>query len=102
MAGQPAVDNKPKSTGQLRRLDDMETAGTATVLVDHYDDDWSRLWWVRIRGRAVVHREHDDAAQVVLGALAAKYAQYREHPPTGAVYRVEMDEVRSWRPSGNR
>ena len=93
-----AVDHKPKRTGQLRRLDDMETAGTATVLVDHYDDDWSRLWWVRIRGRAVVHREHDDAAQVVLGALAAKYAQYRERPPAGAVYRIAMDEVRSWRP----
>ena len=93
-----AVDTKPKRTGQLRRLDDMETAGTATVLVDQYDDDWSRLWWVRIRGRAVVHREHDDAAQVVLGALAAKYAQYRESPPAGAVYRIAMDEVRSWRP----
>ena len=93
-----AVDHKPKRTGQLRRLDDMETAGTATVLVDHYDDDWSRLWWVRIRGRAVVHREHDDAAQVVLGALAAKYAQYRESPPAGTVYRIAMDEVRSWRP----
>jgi len=93
-----AVDNKPKRTGQLRRLDDMETAGTATVLVDHYDDDWSRLWWVRIRGRAVVHRERDDAALVVLGALAAKYAQYRERPPAGAVYRIAMDEVRSWRP----
>ena len=53
----------------------METAGTATVLVDHYDDDWSRLWWVRIRGRAVVDRKHDDAAQAVLGALAAKVAQ---------------------------
>jgi len=93
-----AVDHKPKRTGQLRRLDDMETAGTATVLVDHYDDDWSRLWWVRIRGRAVVHRERDDAAQLVLGALAAKYAQYRERPPAGAVYRIAMDEVRSWRP----
>ncbi|MEJ7718947.1 MAG: pyridoxamine 5'-phosphate oxidase family protein [Ilumatobacteraceae bacterium] len=52
-----AVDDKPKRTGQLRRLDDMESAGTATVLVDHYDEDWSQLWWVRVRGRAAVHRE---------------------------------------------
>ena len=50
-----AVDHKPKRTGQLRRLDDMEHSGRATVLVDHYDDeDWSLLWWVRVRGRAVV------------------------------------------------
>ncbi len=75
-----AVDHKPKRTGQLRRLDDMETAGTATVLVDHYDDEWSRLWWVRIRGRAVVHRERDDAALAVLAALAAKYSQSASRP----------------------
>jgi hypothetical protein len=30
-------------------------------------------------------------------ALIAKYAQYREHPPDGAVYRVALDEVRAWR-----
>src|SRR4051794_38756710 len=57
-----AVDHKPKRTGQLRRLDDMERSGQATVLVDHYDDDWSMLWWVRWRGRAEVHRVDDEAA----------------------------------------
>jgi PPOX class probable F420-dependent enzyme len=95
-----AVDHKPKRTGQLRRLDDMESTGTATVLVDHYDDDWSQLWWVRIRGQAMVHRDRDDPeVDVVLAALAAKYAQYRSRPPEGAIYRIAMDEVRSWRPA---
>jgi len=93
-----AVDHKPKRTGQLRRLDDMETAGSATVLVDHYDDDWSRLWWIRIRGRTMVHRDRDNEAVAALAALAAKYPQYRERPPAGAVYRIAMDELRSWRP----
>jgi PPOX class probable F420-dependent enzyme len=97
-----AVDHKPKRTNQLRRLDDMETARTATVLVDHYDDDWSQLWWVRIRGRAVVHRDRGDEAVAGIAALAAKYRQYREHPPVGAVYRIAMDEVRSWRPPQNQ
>jgi PPOX class probable F420-dependent enzyme len=96
-----AVDHKPKRTGQLRRLDDMEREGSATVLVDHYEEDWSQLWWVRIRGRAVVHRDRDDEAVAVLAALAAKYSQYRERPPAGAVYRIAMDEVRSWRPPNN-
>ncbi len=95
-----AVDHKPKRTGRLRRLDDMEASGSATVLVDHYDEDWSRLWWVRIRGRAVVHRDRDDEAVAVLAALTAKYPQYRQRPPAGAVYRIAMDEVRSWRPPG--
>ena len=49
-----AVDHKPKRHQRLRRLDDIESTGTATVLVDHYDDDWTQLWWVRIRGHAVV------------------------------------------------
>ena len=96
-----AVDHKPKRTGQLRRLDDIEAAGSATVLVDHYDEDWSRLWWIRIRGRAEVHRGHDQVAVAVLAALATKYTQYRERPPAGAVYRIAIDDIRSWRPPGN-
>ena len=91
-----AVDHKPKRHQRLRRLDDIEATGTATVLVDHYDDDWTQLWWVRIRGRAAVERDgHDEA----IAALTAKYSQYVERPPQGAVYRVRMDEVRSWRAS---
>lgn len=92
-----AVDHKPKRTGQLRRLDDMLASGAATVLVDHYDDDWTHLWWVRVRGRATVHDPGDRAAEPALAALAAKYPQYREQRPAGAVYSVAMDEVRSWR-----
>jgi PPOX class probable F420-dependent enzyme len=91
-----AVDHKPKRTGQLRRLDDMRGSGSATVLVDHYDEDWSQLWWVRVRGRAEVltdGADRDDA----LDALVAKYAQYREVRPAGAVWRVATDELRWWR-----
>jgi PPOX class probable F420-dependent enzyme len=94
-----AVDHKPKRTGQLRRLDDMRASGQATVLVDHYDDDWSLLWWVRVRGRAEVHEPGDAPAVAAVRALADKYTQYREHPPTGAVYRIAPDEVRWWRPT---
>ena len=55
-----AVDHKPKRTGQLRRLDDMRGIGAATILVDHYDEDWSTLWWVRVRGRAEVLTDGPD------------------------------------------
>ncbi len=91
-----AVDHKPKRTGQLRRLDDMRATGNATVLLDHYAEDWSELWWVRVRGRAEVLTEGPDRA-AALAALAAKYAQYREHPPSAAVWRVAIDELRWWR-----
>jgi PPOX class probable F420-dependent enzyme len=92
-----AVDHKPKRSDRLRRLADIEASGAATVLVDHYEEDWSRLWWARVRGRAVVHHERDEEALAVVHALSAKYVQHRDHPPAGPVYRIALDEVRSWR-----
>ena len=94
-----AVDHKPKRTGELRRLDDIEATRHATVLVDHYDEDWSQLWWIRVRGRAVVHRARDDETVAAIDALAAKYPQYHTSRPEGAVYRIALDEVRWWRPT---
>lgn len=93
-----AVDHKPKRTGQLRRLDDLAARGAATVLVDHYDDtDWTQLWWVRVRGAAEVVADDRPEAAAARAALVAKYAQYRDRPPAGAVYRVAFDELRWWR-----
>ncbi|MEE1762531.1 TIGR03668 family PPOX class F420-dependent oxidoreductase [Streptomyces sp. SP18BB07] len=46
-----AVDHKPKSTWQLRRLRNIRANPSVTVLVDHYADDWSTLWWARADGR---------------------------------------------------
>jgi PPOX class probable F420-dependent enzyme len=92
-----AVDHKPKSTARLRRLDDIAATGTATVLIDHYDDDWDRLWWVRIRGAATVHGDDEPIAADARPVLVDKYSQYRAHPPTGPVYSVRLDEVSWWR-----
>jgi PPOX class probable F420-dependent enzyme len=41
------VDDKPKSTTRLRRLDNIAARPTVCLLVDIYDDDWTRLWWAR-------------------------------------------------------
>ncbi len=96
-----AVDHKPKRTGQLGRLDDIAATGAATVLVDHYDEDWSQLWWIRARGAAAVDAAEDAASVGALDALVAKYDQYRERRPRGPVYRVALDELRWWRPIGD-
>ena len=45
-----AVDAKPKSTRALRRLANIAANPAVSVLVDHYDDDWTRLWWARADG----------------------------------------------------
>jgi PPOX class probable F420-dependent enzyme len=87
-----AVDHKPKTTTRLRRLDDIAAHPDVTVLVDYYNDDWARLWWVTVRGRAEVVAEPEPA----IGLLAAKYAQYRNHPPQGPFIRVALEEWRWW------
>jgi len=95
-----AVDHKPKRTTQLRRLDNIARDPRVTVLVDHYDnDDWSSLWWVRLRGRAVVVRDGPDFDDAI-GQLIAKYPQhYGEHPPQGPVIVIDIDDVHTWRAS---
>ena len=47
-----AVDAKPKSTRSLRRLANIEANPRVSLLVDHYEEDWSALWWVRVDGKA--------------------------------------------------
>jgi len=86
-----AVDDKPKRTRRLRRLENIEADPRVEVLIDHYEDDWSRLWWVRLRGTA---RIVDDPRALQL--LAAKYPQYRERPPAGPVIAVSIEERSEW------
>ena len=91
-----AVDAKPKTKLGLLRLANVRANPVATLLVDdYYDDDWSRLWWVRVDGAARVidvGGERDRA----LDLLAAKYEQYRTSPPPGAVLALEAREWRGW------
>jgi PPOX class probable F420-dependent enzyme len=90
------VDQKPKSTTRLRRLDNIRSHPEVTVLVDHYEDDWNRLWWVRMRGTASVvveGDEFDEARQ----ALTGRYPQYVEAPPPGPVVSVAVVDWSGWR-----
>ena len=48
------VDAKPKTTANLRRLRNIAADPRVTVLADHYEDDWDRLWWVRADGIAAI------------------------------------------------
>src|SRR3954467_8637183 len=56
-----AVDHKPKRPDRLQRLRNVAAPPEVTVLVDHYEEDWSALWWVRVRGRASVLDPGGDA-----------------------------------------
>ena len=90
-----AVDHKPKRTTELRRTANLQATGHACLLVDHYDEDWSRLWWVRLDGHGEQSHDPDEAGRAV-DALAAKYPQYREQRPDGPVLTLEVEAYRGW------
>lgn len=90
-----AVDQKPKTTTQLRRLRNIEANPRVAVLSDHYTDDWTRLWWVRAAGRASVVADGTGHIAAV-AALQAKYEQYRADPPGGPVIRVDVVTWSGW------
>lgn len=90
-----AVDAKPKSTLHLRRLDNVRAHESVSLLVDHYDEDWTDLWWVRVDGTARVWDSGADRDGAT-AALATKYAQYRAAPPPGPVIAVKIGTWRWW------
>jgi len=66
-----------------------------TILVDHYEEDWGRLWWIRLPGRARVLDQGEERERA-LTLLSEKYSQYRSEPPNGPVLAVDVTEVREW------
>jgi PPOX class probable F420-dependent enzyme len=92
-----AVDAKPKTSPNLKRLRNIMVNPRVSILVDHYDDeDWSALWWVRGDGNArIVNAGHDDFAEAI-EALAAKYHQYLQTPPAGPVIWIEISRWIGW------
>lgn len=90
-----AVDKKPKRSTKLRRIENARARPDVTILVDHYDEDWHRLWWIRLRGRARVLDEGEER-ELALTLLKEKYPQYRADPPDGPVLAVDVTEVRDW------
>src|SRR5258706_10371614 len=71
-----AVDSKPKRTTNLKRLRNIAANPAVSILVDHYEEDWKALWWVRADGDARVVTEEAEARRAIT-LLAARYSQYR-------------------------
>lgn len=90
-----AVDRKPKRSRILRRIENARTRPHVTLLVDHYEEDWQQLWWIRLRGRA---RVLDDGTERdrALALLCEKYPQYTDTPPDGPVLAIDIVERRTW------
>jgi PPOX class probable F420-dependent enzyme len=90
-----AVDEKPKRSRRLQRLENVRKHPDVTVLVDHYEEEWSRLWWVRLRGNGRVVEGGPELAHA-LALLREKYEQYREEPPRGPAIAIQIKDWRGW------
>jgi len=93
-----AVDDKPKRTRELRRLRNVAENPLASLVVDEWSEDWSRLRWVIVEGRADVIRA-GAAFSRALELLEAKYPQYRamDLRTDGAVLRLAGERILAWR-----
>lgn len=90
-----AIDEKPKTTTSLQRLANIRANPAVSVLVDHYEEEWNHIWWVRVDGRARVLEagaEHDEA----VAALRDKYAQYDRVGIPGTVLAIDVERWRGW------
>ena len=92
-----AVDDKPKSGRNLKRLRNIEANPAVSILVDEYAEDWSRLWWVRADGQARVVRD-EVAMREPIDWLVAKYPQYQQMRPAGPVIWIEVRRWTGWAP----
>jgi coenzyme F420-0:L-glutamate ligase / coenzyme F420-1:gamma-L-glutamate ligase len=96
-----AVDRKPKTVpaDRLARLRNIRTLPRVALLIDHYAEDWTRLWYVLVRGKArVLGRTARQERARALRQLRAKYRQYRQGMLTAEapVIRIRPERITSW------
>jgi PPOX class probable F420-dependent enzyme len=90
-----AIDEKPKRSAEPARLRYLERRPEAALLVDVYDDDWTRLAWVQLLGRIDVVPVA--GSPEAMEALAAKYEPYAERTPPGPLLRLTVERALHWR-----
>ena len=96
-----AIDAKPKrqAPGRLKRVRNIRENSRVSVLVDHYDEDWSRLRYIVLQGRADLLSEGAEFTHAV-DLLLEKYAQYRAMSldrNSGLVIKITPERVIQWR-----
>lgn len=89
------IDDKPKRTQDLKRLRNIAANPRVCLLAQHYQDEWSGLWWVRADGTARVINP-GELPFGVLGGLVGRYAWYRTHTPNGPVIEVTVETWSGW------
>jgi PPOX class probable F420-dependent enzyme len=93
------LDDKPKATDDKRtlaRVRDIRARPEVSVLVDRWDEDWSRLGWLRLNGRATL-LEPTDVPPDAVHRLRAKYPQYATHAlESSPMIAVDIEGATRW------
>jgi PPOX class probable F420-dependent enzyme len=89
------VDRKRKRSPQLQRLKNLERNPAVEFVVDGYDEDWDRLWWVRASGAGRVVGSAGERA-AALTAVRTKYPQYVSDPPSGPIVAIDIEAISGW------
>jgi PPOX class probable F420-dependent enzyme len=90
-----AVDRKPKRTDALQRLSNIRANPRVEVLVHHYEEDWSHLWWVRAAGLARL-LDPGREARAARDLLVERHPQYRSAQPMGPFVAVDLLRWSGW------
>ena len=92
------LDLKPKRTAlmRLRRIKNIQANPRVSLVVDHYEEDWTQLWYILVSGRAELLIEGEERASAV-PVLRAKYPQYRGMDiDQNPVIRISPERVVEW------
>ena len=98
------VDQKPKrKTGKpLKRIRNMLENPVAAIVIDDYDNDWTRLAYVMITGGTSIVDSEDEYLRV-LALLRERYPQYRDMQLTisqNSMVRIAVDKIHAWGKTG--
>ncbi|MDA2979130.1 MAG: pyridoxamine 5'-phosphate oxidase family protein [Actinomycetota bacterium] len=92
----PVDTVKDKTSLRLRRIENLENEPRASMLIDHRDDDWGQLWWVRID---LVFERQDSADEIWGSRLASKYLSYQADGAIDSLLHFTIDRVSGWQAS---
>jgi len=90
----PVDTVKAKASTRLQRIDNLRGDPRCTLLVEAYDDDWSRLWWVRINGEGAQASAAD--AELFVPLLVDRYPQYNDPASVVGGVVVRPVDVTGW------
>ncbi len=92
------IDHKPKSGVVMKRVRNLKRDQRITLLIDHWDEDWTQLVWLMVRGRGILEEEPDPE---LMRAINERYEQYKHGEVHDALIRIRPKKLSWWAWTGD-